>query len=185
MPAKMAIRISRYFALFVALAFAACSCYSHISKGRSKLVLWEPRHAVLDHLRDEINASYGFRDGVPRINLGPCGRFARDFREQWNARFPDKVHIAFVMSDDGATCHHVLLKLPDGNYYDGGNGVMPAKKLSELYANSHVDEMIDFDAKLLDKRSYGLGRSYPVCSNYSDTLTNKLIRNNLERLAKL
>ena len=180
-----AIRIARCFALMSALAFAAGGCQPHVRKHGSAFTLWEQRDAALDQLRDEINASYGFRDGVPRINLGPCGRFARDFREQWNARFPEKVNIAFVMSQDGATCHHILVKLPEGNYYDGGNGVMAAKKLLELYPNSHIDEMIEFDLELLDKRSYGLGRSYPVCANYSDALTNKLIRHYLERLAKL
>ena len=28
--------------------------------------------------------------------------------------------------------------------------------------------MVEFDLELLDKRSYGLGRSYDLCPNYSD-----------------
>ena len=28
--------------------------------------------AALNSLRDEINATYGFKDGTPRINCGPC-----------------------------------------------------------------------------------------------------------------
>ncbi|HLK56897.1 MAG TPA: hypothetical protein VKU00_10045, partial [Chthonomonadaceae bacterium] len=50
------------------------------------------RVAVLNRLQDEINAAYGFRDGAPRINLGPCGRFARDFRERWKARFREEIY---------------------------------------------------------------------------------------------
>src|SRR3989441_9779730 len=79
---------------------------------------------ALNALRNDINARYGYRDGAPRINLGPCGRFARDFRARWNARFRDPVTIAFIMSSDGKNCHHVLLKLPDGSFFDGGNGVV-------------------------------------------------------------
>src|SRR5712692_4989426 len=74
------------------------------------------------------------RDGAPRINLGPCGRFARDFRARWNARFRDPVTIAFIMSNDGATCHHVLVKLPDGRYFDGGNGVVTDTALMRLFS---------------------------------------------------
>src|SRR5687767_328990 len=80
--------------------------------------------AVLNRLRNEINLAYGYRNCAPRVNLGPCGRFAKTFREQWNARFRDEVNIVFVMSPDGAECFHVLVRLPDLNYYDGGNGVI-------------------------------------------------------------
>jgi hypothetical protein len=80
---------------------------------------------ALSALRNDINARYGFRDLAPRINLGPCGRFARDFRERWNSRFRDPVTITFIMANnDASNCYHVLIKLPDGRYFDGGNGVM-------------------------------------------------------------
>jgi hypothetical protein len=49
------------------------------------------RIKVLNRLRDDLNAQYGYREGVPRINLGPCGRFAKAFREQWNTRLPETV----------------------------------------------------------------------------------------------
>jgi hypothetical protein len=125
---------------------------------------------VLNRLRDEVNAAYGFRGGTPRINLGPCGRFARDFRERWNARFRDRpAHIIFVMADDGSQCHHVLVRLPDGN------GVTTVAALLALYPQSHIDDMTEFDPTLLDRRSYGLGRSYPECPNYSDDLTRRLV----------
>jgi hypothetical protein len=139
------------------------------------------RPAVLSDLSNEINSHYGFRGG-PRINLGPCGRFARDFREQWNARFADPVNIAFVMAADGVECHHVLVKFRDGTYYDGGNGIMSAEKIAGFYPGSHIDEMVSFDYALLDKRSYSLKRDYSLCPNYSDELTNQIIRKHLARI---
>ena len=79
------------------------------------------------------------------------------------------------MTEDGSQCHHVLVKLPDNNYYDGGNGVISRQRLLELYANSRIEEMTEFDLQLLDQRSYGLRRDYPVCPNYSDDLTARVI----------
>ncbi|MCY0901644.1 MAG: hypothetical protein OWU32_05575 [Firmicutes bacterium] len=29
--------------------------------------------AVLQNIKEEINAEYGFHEGIPRINYGPCG----------------------------------------------------------------------------------------------------------------
>jgi hypothetical protein len=49
------------------------------------------------------------------------------FREEWNARFKKRVNIVFVMTFDGDHCMHVLVKLPDGNYFDGGNGVISGR----------------------------------------------------------
>ncbi len=141
--------------------------------------------AALNILRNDLTTRYGFRDGAPRINLGPCGRVARDFRERWNARFRDPVTIVFSMSDDGRTCNHVLIKLPDGHYFDGGNGVVTGRFLATLYPGSHIEEMRDFDSTLLDRRSYGLGRSYPECTNYSDEFTRRAIDRRLDELEHL
>ncbi len=146
---------------------------------------YEPAAAVqgLNALRNDINVRYGFRNGAPRINLGPCGRFARDFRERWNARFREPVTIVFIMSNkDASNCHHVLVKLPDGNYFDGGNGVMTEEFLMTLYSDIHIDEMKNFDFELLDKRSYGLGRTYGECPNYSDEFTRQTIEKHLSEL---
>lgn len=137
---------------------------------------------ALNALRDDLDARYGFREGTPRINLGPCGRFARDFRVEWNARFPDPATIVFVMSNNGLNCHHVLIRLPDGHFYDGGCGVMTKAALLKIFPNSRVEEMKEFDFNLLDKRSYGLGRSYPECSNYSDDFTREMIRKRLDSI---
>ena len=138
---------------------------------------------ALNALRNDIDARYGFRDGAPRINLGPCGRFARDFRERWNARFRDPVTIAFIMANkDASNCFHVLVRLPGGQYYDGGQGVITAAFLATLYPDSHIEEMKNFDFALLDQRSYGLGRAYPECPNYSDEFTREVIEKRLSEL---
>jgi hypothetical protein len=76
-------------ALVVGLSIAGASYY-RLRRNR--------RVAVLNSLRDDINAHYGYRNGAPCINWGPCGRFAKAFREQWNARFREKINIAFVMA---------------------------------------------------------------------------------------
>jgi len=44
--------------------------------------------------------------------------------------------------------------------------------------------MKTFDATLLDKRSYGLGREYPSCPNYSDEITAGLIGTCLEKISR-
>jgi len=146
----------------------------------------ERRVAALNRLRNEINANYGYRDGVPRINLGPCGPFARAFREQWNARFKEKINIAFVMvnAPAGEFCGHVLLKLPDGSCFDGGNGVVTERTLRLQFPGSRIEEMKKFDLKILDKNSGGLSRDYPNCPNYSANTTSKLIESHLALLPK-
>lgn len=138
---------------------------------------------TLNALRNDIDTRYGFRNGAPRINLGPCGRFARDFRERWNARFREPVTIASMMAnDDASNCFHVLVKLPDGRYFDGGNGMMTGSFLATLHPDGHIEEMKTFDFELLDKRSYGLGRTYPECPNYSDEFTHRAIEKRLSEL---
>src|SRR5262249_14232397 len=150
-------------ALVVGLS-VACASYYGLRR--------HSRVAILNSLRDEINAQYGYRDGAPCVNWGPCGRFAKAFREQWNARFRDKVNIAFLMTPDGS-CHHVVLKFPDGSYYDGGNGVMSEVKLLTLFGDNYrIEEMVPFDLSLLDRRVGGLNREhYSWCPNYTDSLT--------------
>jgi hypothetical protein len=137
---------------------------------------------ALSTLHNEINNVYGFIDGKPRINLGPCGRFARDFREHWNARFKEKSNIVFVMTGDDKSCYHVMVRLPDGTLYDGGNGIITDQAVKKLFPGCRLDEMKDFDYKLLDKWSYGLGRKYQNCPNYSDKTTTTLIDRYLDTL---
>lgn len=140
--------------------------------------------AVLNHIRDEINFTYGYVDGWPRIDRGPCGRFANLFYREWNQRFRDKVCIAFIMTTNGI-CDHVLIKLPDDNYYDGGNGVISSPTLlREFRGGDRIEDMEVFDFSLLDKRSYSLKRSYPLCTNYSDEATENIIEHQLARLPR-
>ena len=73
--------------------------------------------------------TYGFKDEVPRINVGPCGRFAKKFREEWIARFKQKINLVFAMNPNGSHRFHVLVRLSNGAYYDGGNGVIPGPTL--------------------------------------------------------
>ena len=113
---------------------------------------------------------------------------AQTFREQWNARFRHKINIVFIMMPDipdGVGCDHVLVRLPDGSYFDGGSGVIPgAKLLRQFRLGDRIEEMTEFDLELLDKRSYGLRRSYELCPNYSDETTAKIIAKYLDLLPK-
>lgn len=179
------LRIWQQFLIVIMLACCSCSSQQTAAHGRlSPLKLSDKQVAVLNGLRDEINLTYGYVDGWPRIDRGPCGRFAKLFREKWNARFTHKINIVFVMTDAGF-CDHVLVKLPDGSYYDGGNGVISgATLLREFRKGNRLEEMVDFDLSLLDKWSYGLGRSYELCPNYSDEVTANIIEKHLALLPK-
>ena len=164
-----------------------CSCRQPAPTALAKTPHLTARQiAVLNGLRDEINSVYGFENGRPRINRGPCGRFAKAFFEQWNSRFPEKVTIAFVMmpdARDGVGCDHVLIKLPDGSYFDGGGGIMSTATLLQLFSpDDRIEDTVDFDLALLDKRSYGLNRSYRLCPNYSDEVTARIIEKHLALL---
>ncbi|HTD86986.1 MAG TPA: hypothetical protein VK850_10450 [Candidatus Binatia bacterium] len=171
--------ILTWLALAGWVACAGCATEPRAAHGS----LSDRQIAALNQLRDEINSLYGFRDSTPRINLGPCGRFAKAFREQWNARYPDKLNVVFVMSADGKQCHHVLVRLPNRDYYDGGNGVISKVALLQQYKpGTWLDEMTRFDLHRLDKWSYSLNRDYPLCPNYSDDATLRLINRFLDSL---
>ena len=138
--------------------------------------------ATLNSLRDEVNASYGFKDGTPRINCGPCIRFAIAFRDRWNARFPAKVQFACLLMPP--LCGHVAIKLPNGDFFDGGHGVMSERKLTAMYSDCVLQEMPDLDMTMFGERDVQLlsvpigGQNpdhYLECPNYSDDLTAKLI----------
>src|SRR5262245_30812248 len=171
--------------LFAAIAFAALGLL--IMTAKSHWFSWQTdRTVVLNDVRDEINATFG-RDenGTPGINCGPCGRFAIAFREQWNARFREKVNIACVMSPDRKECGHVVVKFADGRFFDGGNGLITEETLRTLIPSEcSIEEMVEFDWKLLDERVGGLYHEhYSHCPNYSDQLTGEIIGKHLARLA--
>jgi hypothetical protein len=119
----------------------------------------------------------------PASISGPAVRFAKTFREEWNARFKKKVNIVFVMGFWGTHCYHVLVKLPDGNYFDGGNGVISGPALLRQYPfGTRLEEMEEFDLQRLDKWSYGLERNHGSCPNYSDEKTSGIIKRHLAML---
>jgi hypothetical protein len=175
--------------IIAALVFLLCGC-QHQAAQRAVTTkgLSDRQVAVLNELRNEINLVYGFENGWPRVNRGPCGRFAKAFQEHWNARFKEKILIVFVMMpdpSDGVGCNHVLVKLPDGSYFDGGSGVVSGPTLLRQFGpRDRIEEMMEFDLELLDKRSYGLNRSYGLCPNYSDETTARIIEKHLARLPK-
>lgn len=142
----------------------------------------DKRATVLNDLRNEILITYGCIAGSSSVNRGPCGRFAKTFREEWNARFQDSVNIVFVMNLDRTKCYHVLVKLPDGNLFDAGLGVVTESALHTIMPNTHFDEMKIFDYKQLNYQSYGLNRSYHNCPNYSDDLTCSLLQRYFSKL---
>jgi hypothetical protein len=59
-----------------------------------------------------------------------------------------------------------------------------AQLLKPFRAGDWIDEMKEFDFALLDQRSYSLKRSYPLCPNYSDETTAKIIARHLALLPK-
>ena len=54
--------------------------------------------------------------------------------------------------------------------------------LKPFRAGDWIEEMKEFDFDLLDKRSYGLKRSYDLCPNYSDETTARIIEKHLALL---
>jgi hypothetical protein len=141
------------------------------------------RIAVLNELRNELLIAYGTNDGWTRIAMGPCGKFAYAFHEEWNSRFQDSVNIVFMMKPDGSECNHILVRLPDKNLFDAGLGVMSDSALHLVMIESRFEDMTTFDYELLDKRAYGLNRKYPNCPNYSDSLTRSILRRHFDKLS--
>ena len=54
--------------------------------------------------------------------------------------------------------------------------------LSHYGPTARIEDMPSFDLGLLDKRSYGLNRTYQLCPNYSDETTARIIERYLARL---
>ena len=134
---------------------------------------------LLNELSDKINKLYGYvkiagdNFGEPAINSGPCGPFANAFFKLWNMKFTEKVHIVFVMVKNSDECWHVLIRLPNGLLYDGGHGVHSEEKYSGKF---DIEDMIEYDLELLEKRSYSLDREYPrYCPYFSMKTVEELI----------
>jgi hypothetical protein len=146
---------------------------------------YRDRNRILEKLKDAINAEYGFMSGWPRINLGPCGSFAKLFRESWIRWIDEEVHIVFVM--DPKWCRHVSVKLPDGDLYDGGFGVMTEGDIHRKFAEVCpvvLETMAIYDERLLEQRSYGWVKHYRRCPHYSWSTTKRIIDDHLSVLSR-
>lgn len=134
---------------------------------------------ILNDLSDEINQLYGHVEipgdnfGEPAINSGPCGAFANAFFKLWNQKFTEKINIVFIMVKNSDECWHVLIRLPDGSLFDGGYGIHTEESYKDKF---NIEDMIEYDIALLEKRSYGLNRTYPrYCPNFSISVIEDLI----------
>lgn len=143
---------------------------------------------LLNELSAAINKLYGYvkipgdNFGEPAINSGPCGPFANVFFKLWNLKFTEKVNIVFIMVKNSDECWHVLVRLPNGLLYDGGHGVHGENMYSDKF---DIDDMIEYDIELLEKRSHGLDREYPrYCPSFSINTVQDLIEKYLNRIPK-
>ena len=123
-------------AIVVGLSVACASYY---------WLQWHRRVAALNGLRDEINHIMGTGMG-PLASIGARAVVSRKpFENNGTPDFRDQVTIAFVMAPDGL-CHHVVLKFPDGSFFDGGNGLISEAKLLALYGqDDRIEEIVQFD----------------------------------------
>lgn len=141
----------------------------------------------LGTLSAKINKRYGYVShagdnfGEPVINSGPCGPFANEFYKAWNARFKNRVKIAFIMQNEPRECYHVAIILPDDSFYDGGVGVHSEKNYLEKGLDIVV--MGEYNCQLLDKHSYGLDREYPrYCPDFDLQELTEIINGTLDDL---
>jgi hypothetical protein len=141
------------------------------------------RNILLYRIRNTINKSFGFKSKIPRVNLGPCGSFAKIFYFAWNERFKEKVNIGFLFSADKQICFHCFIKLPDGKYFDGGNGVQTRNQLLKKYPQgSIIEEMTEYDEQMLEKYSEGTNKKYHSCENYDATIVKNAVEYYLDQL---
>nr|AIA14467.1 Unknown Function [uncultured bacterium] len=139
-------------------------------------------YEALAQIKEENNQSFGFHEGIPRINYGPCGVFAKLFYDKWNALFSDKCHICFILTHTQDECDHVAIRLPSGELYDGGVGVHDE---NEHIPKFMIENMLNYDEQLLDKWSYGLDRTHQrFCPNFDRALVENIISTKLEALFK-
>jgi len=142
----------------------------------------------LNELSDEINKIYGYvkiagdNFGEPAINSGPCGPFANAFFKLWNQKSTEKVNIVFIMVKNSDECWHTLIRLPNGLLFDGGCGVHDEKKYKDRF---DIEDMMEYNIELLEKRSYGLNREYPrYCPTFSMDVITDLIKKHLDIIEK-
>jgi hypothetical protein len=144
--------------------------------------------ALID-LKIALNNEFGFLNGHPRVSMGPCGELAREFHDSWNERFTIPCRIAFIKILNDQVCRHVLIRLPDGTYFDAGRGVMEESELTRLYRevngeddeSMHIEVMATFDEA--EFKANTVSGPYPDCPGYSSTAARRLIDNHLGRVA--
>ena len=141
----------------------------------------------LTELSNEINELYGFvalkgsNFGEPAINSGPCGPFADLFFESWNKLFDEKVQIVFVFDKKTEECWHILIRLPNGMFYDGGHGIHDESKYAK--ESFRIEDMKVYDRVILEKNAYGLERQYPrFCPTFSKEKVHEIINKHLLRI---
>jgi hypothetical protein len=132
--------------------------------------------AELNGLSRALNQEFGTLGPVPLINCGPCGRFAKIFYDEWQARYGQRLKFVFILTYDRKDCVHVLLRLPDGSYFDGGLGVMSRELLDAEFFHPPIVEQAEYDLMELNERSYGLLRQYPDCPKFDAAKARKLVR---------
>lgn len=159
-------------------AFALCALMLLPSRGVARKAP-HPNLRIaseLNGLSRMINHEFGMDGPVPRINCGPCGRFAKIFRDEWRNRFGQELKFVFVLTYDRSDCVHVLVRLPDGNYFDGGLGVISREMLDAEFFHSPIVEQQEYDLMELNERSYGLLREYPECPEFNAAKARELVR---------
>lgn len=132
--------------------------------------------------------------GMPLINKGPCAIFAKIFREEWNARFRRKASIAFVVLTElpghPDFTMHTVVRLPDGRYFDGGNGLMTRRRLIALHRRYErlvtsgrvaIRDMLVHDDAVLG-RFIPREMSFRYVPDFSASRTRRLIRRRLEAI---
>lgn len=138
--------------------------------------------ADLNGLSREINQEFGIYGSIPLVNCGPCGRFAKIFRDCWQERFGQQLNFVFVMTFDKKDCLHILVRLPDGSYFDGGLGVMSRELLDAEFFDAPLVEQEKYDLLELDERAYGLIRPYPDCPKFDAAKARQIVHRTLTNM---
>jgi hypothetical protein len=127
--------------------------------------------------------------GVPTTNLGPCGPISLAFLEEWTRHATRPATFAyFLLADDPSECRHVVTRIGDDQFFDGGDGVVDRATLIERQHRLGLDGFIEtteqVDLDLLAHRSGGLHRQYQWCPDFSPEWVRATIRTHLDRAAE-
>ena len=157
---------------------------------KKEIQIDEKIYNLLNKLSQSINKQCGFMDthgsgaSLPLINSGPCGLFAHEFYRLWELRFSNPIKIAAIMTKKPFESNHVLIKLPNGALFDGGNGIHNF----DTYKENEVELVVmeKYDLEVLDKYAWGLIRSYTtVNDDFSTSKMTALIASYLDDIYKI